>query len=448
MQWSTYVLAGASAGLGAVLTIGRVSSAQPLAGTGLEFTVITAVIVGGTKLSGGEGSVVGTALGSVLLGVVATGLSFMEVSQQLNYVITGLLILVAVLASQRQEFDRLGAPHGAPAALQAAAAGRRRRQDVAGGHSLQLEDIGKSFPGVRALDGITFGLRSGEVVALMGENGAGKSTLVKVLAGVHPPDDGRLVLDGQEVRLRSPSEAQHAGIRVIHQHFSLVPDLTVAENLFLGEEPTWGPLPFIRRRAMNARARALIEELELDVRPGDRIETLSVGRRQMVEVAKAMLSDAWLVVMDEPTSALSNRERDRLYELVRRLVQRGVGVLYISHKMEEIFELAERVVVLRDGRFVGERPIDEVDERALIAMMVGRDVENVFPHADVDARRRGPATSTGSPTAACSHEASLDGPRGRGGRAGRADGLRPLRGDALHRRPRPRDGGHDHGRRS
>jgi len=384
VQWSTYVLAGASAGLGAVLTIGRVSSAQPLAGTGLEFTVITAVIVGGTKLAGGEGSVVGTAIGSVLLGVVATGLSFMEVSQQLIYVITGLLILVAVLASQRQEFvawlrrtvRRLRTKRPPPPAAV---------REPGGAHTLELDGIGKSFPGVRALDGITFGLRAGEVVALMGENGAGKSTLVKVLAGVHPPDEGRLVVDGQEVRLRTPADAQHAGIRVIHQHFSLVPDLTVAENLFLGEEPTWGPLPLVRRRAMTARARALIAELDLDVRPDDRVETLSVGRRQMVEVAKAMLSEAWLVVMDEPTSALSNRERDRLYALVDRLVQRGVGVLYISHKMEEIFTLAERVVVLRDGTFVGERPVTEVDERSLIAMMVGREVENVFPHADVDA---------------------------------------------------------------
>ncbi|HEU4657106.1 MAG TPA: ATP-binding cassette domain-containing protein [Capillimicrobium sp.] len=385
VQWSTYVIAGASAGLGAILTMGRVSSAQPLAGMGLEFTVITAVIIGGTKLAGGEGSVVGTAIGSLLLGVVATGLSFMEVSQQLIYVITGLLILVAVLSSQRQELvdwvrrtaRRLRTKQPPPAA--AVADG-----DADGRHELRLEGIGKSFPGVRALDGISFTMRSGEVVALMGENGAGKSTLVKVLAGVHPPDDGRLVLDGRPVRFRGPADAQHAGIRVIHQHFSLVPDLTVAENLFLGEEPTWGPLPFVRRRAMTARARAIIDELGLDVRPGDLVEQLTVGRRQMVEVAKAMLSEAWLVVMDEPTSALSNRERDRLYELVDRLLERGVGVLYISHKMEEIFQLAQRVVVLRDGRFVGERPIGEVDERSLITMMVGRDVENVFPHADVE----------------------------------------------------------------
>ncbi len=382
VQWSTYVLAGASAGLGAILTMGRVSSAQPLAGTGLEFTVITAVIVGGTKLSGGEGSVIGTALGSVLLGVVATGLSFLEVAQELIYVITGLLILVAVLANQRQEAiaavrrtaRRLRTRQPPPAADAVERTGDR--------HELRVEGIGKSFPGVRALDRVTFAVRSGEVVALMGENGAGKSTLVKVLAGVHQPDDGRLVLDGQTVRFRSPHDAQEAGIRVIHQHFSLVPDLTVAENLFLGEEPRIGP--FVRRRAMTVRARRIIEELGLDVRPGDRLETLSVGRRQMVEVAKAMLSEAWLVVMDEPTSALSNRERDRLYELVDRLLARGVGVLYISHKMEEIFHLAQRVVVLRDGRFVGEKAIDEVDESGLIAMMVGREVDNVFPHVDVE----------------------------------------------------------------
>ncbi|MBB4662421.1 ATP-binding cassette domain-containing protein [Conexibacter arvalis] len=402
VQWSTYVLTGASAGLGAVLTIGRVSSAQPLAGNGLEFTVITAVIVGGTKLMGGEGSVVGTAIGSLLLGVVATGLSFMEVSQDLVFVITGLLILVAVLANQRaaaiaaarRTLRRLRArarPHGAAPAGGArsgddagAATGAQRSQAQAGGRELRLEEVGKSFPGVRALDGVSFSVRSGEVVALMGENGAGKSTLVKTLGGVHEPDDGRMLLDGAPLRLRSAADAQAAGIRVIHQHFSLAPDLTAAENLFLGAEPTWGPLPLVRRRAMHARARRLFDDLGLDVRPGDRVETLSVGQRQMIEVAKAMLSEAWLVVMDEPTSALSNRERDRLYALIERLLGRGVGILYISHKMEEIFTLAQRVVVLRDGRFVGERAIEEVDERRLIELMVGRDVDNVFPHVAVE----------------------------------------------------------------
>jgi ribose transport system ATP-binding protein len=386
VQLLTYVLAGASAGLGAILTIGRVSSAQPLAGTGLEFTVITAVIVGGTKLSGGHGSVVGTALGSLLLGVVAAGLSFLEVPQEINYVITGLLVLVAVLLNQRADFLawirrtarrlRTTAP---PSAAQVARAGDGPEADR---HELRLEGIGKGFPGVRALDGVSFTLRAGEVVALMGENGAGKSTLVKTLAGVHAPDDGRMVLDGKTVRFPSPSDASAAGIRVIHQHFSLVPDLTVAENLFLGDEPRFRPLPFIRRREMRRRAQKLIDELELDVRPQDRLETLTVGKRQVVEIAKAMLADQWLVVMDEPTSALSNRERDRLYELVRRLLDRGVGILYISHKMEEIFELAQRVVVLRDGRFVGEWPIGEVDESTLIKTMVGRDVTNVFPYVE------------------------------------------------------------------
>ncbi|MGK9232099.1 ATP-binding cassette domain-containing protein [Inquilinus limosus] len=382
VQTLTYVLAGMSAGLGAVVIIGRLGSAQPLAGTGLEFAAITAAIVGGTKLSGGEGSVTGTALGALLLGAINTGLSFLQVPQQAIYIVTGCLVLFAVLLSQR---DRLTATvakwrrrsRAAHTAEEAAAQARPRRLDR---HELRIVGLGKIFPGVKALEDVAFDIRAGEVVALAGENGAGKSTLVKCLSGVHQPDEGGLILDGRPVRLRTPAEAAVAGIAVIHQHFSLVPDLTVAENLFLGREP--GGIA-LRRAEMRRKAQEVIDQFGLGLRPDDRVGNLTVGQRQMVEIAKSMLSEAWLVIMDEPTSALSTRERDRLYELIGRMKGIGCAILYISHKMEEIFTLADRAVVLRDGRFVGERAIRDLDEPALIGMMVGRDIGNVFPHRPV-----------------------------------------------------------------
>ncbi|MHA6626634.1 ATP-binding cassette domain-containing protein [Pseudonocardia sichuanensis] len=376
VQLSTFVLAGASAGFGAVVMIGRVGSAQPMAGQGLEFAAITAAVVGGAKLSGGSGTIGGTMLGAIFVGVVNSGLSFLAVPQQTIYVVTGALVIIAVLLTQRQELTALW--DGARRALRS---GATRVGTSAGGrrtHRIELEGIGKSYPGVRALHEVSFGLGSGEVVGLVGENGAGKSTLVKMLAGAHEPDTGRLLLDGEPVRLRSPEDSRAAGVSVIHQHFSLVPDLTVLENLFLGREPT--RLGVLRRRRMRKEARRVLAELELDVDLDARLAGLPVGERQLVEVAKAMLDDAWLVIMDEPTSTLSHRERERLYELVGRLLERHVAVLYISHRMEEVYQLARRAVVLRDGEFVGEADLSEVAEPALISMMVGRRIDAVFAH--------------------------------------------------------------------
>ena len=255
----------------------------------------------------------------------------------------------------------------------------RPPQDV---RTLELIGVGKSFPGVKALDNVSLEISSGEVVSLVGENGAGKSTLVKVLAGVHEPDEGSIRIDGHQARLQNPDDARAAGISVIHQHFSLVPVLSVAENMFLGRELRLGRSGLMRRRAMLREARRLLGELELDVDPATPVERLTVGQRQMVEVCKAMLGRAWLIVMDEPTSALSTRERDQLYALIGRLVERGVAILYISHKMEEIFHLARSAVVLRDGRHVGDADLSTTTEADLVEMMVGRQVEEVFPRTE------------------------------------------------------------------
>ena len=378
---SVYLISGATAGLGAILTIGRLGSAQPLAGTGLEFTAITAAIIGGTKLSGGRGSIWGTAIGALLLGVINTGLSFLQVPQIIIYYITGALILVAVLTSQPEAITRLvrslrrraKSPGAAAAATAAHAEGAK--------HSITLSGIGKIFPGVKALDGVSFTVSAGEVVALAGENGAGKSTLVRCLSGVYRPDEGQLLVDGKAVAFASPNDAK--GISVIHQHFSLSPDLTVAENMFVGREPR-NSLGFLDRRRMRREAKAIMDELSLDIDVDAELRTLSVGRQQMVEIARAVLADAWFMIMDEPTSALSNRERDQLYTLIERLKGRGAGILYISHKLEEIFNQCDRVVVLRDGKFIGERKTAETDEAEIVSMMVGREVADIFPHLDAE----------------------------------------------------------------
>ncbi len=371
-QTATYVLCGVSAGLAAVIGIGRLGSAQPLAGTGLEFAAITAAVVGGASLAGGKGSVTGTMLGAIAIGTINAGLSFLQVSQQIIYMVSGLMILGAVLARgdlawKRQIFAKVEA---ASAARSDAAITSERRLDVSG--------VSKSFGGVKVLHNISFALKSGEVVALMGENGAGKSTLIKCLCGVHKTDGGVIAFIGGE---DGKSDARK-DVAVIHQHFSLVPDLTVAESLSLGREPVSGF--WLRRSVMRRRAEQVLGEVGLDCNVDVPVRSLTVGQRQMLEVAKALMASAWLVVMDEPTSALSNRERDQLYDIIATLRAKGCAVLYISHKMEEVKTLASRAIVLRDGHLVGDVALSETSERQLVHMMVGRDLENVFPWSPAD----------------------------------------------------------------
>ncbi|MQA85555.1 MAG: ATP-binding cassette domain-containing protein [Streptosporangiales bacterium] len=400
VRWATfvaYLTSGLTVGLGALVTIGRLSSIQPLAGQGLEFSAITAAVIGGTSLAGGRGDVVATFLGSVFVGVISAGLSFLGVSQAMIYVLTGVFVVVAVLVSQREVFAALGERYATARAVLANRLGRLRRPGrgarrgaaVAGSedqrvHRLEVEGVSKMFPGVVALEAVGFSIESGEVVALMGENGAGKSTLVKILSGNYRPSAGGILLDGTPVRHSGPEDARRAGIAVIHQHFTLVPDLTVAENMFIGEELRWWPFGPLRRRLMRSLTRDLLRELDVPVSPRARVGALTVGQRQMIEIAKAIHERAWLVIMDEPTSALSARERDRLYEFVDRLRRRGTAILYISHKLEEIYHLASRAVVLRDGQVVGRPSLAEVAPGQLVSMMVGRRIENLFPYVAAD----------------------------------------------------------------
>ena len=243
---------------------------------------------------------------------------------------------------------------------------------------LQMQGISKTFPGVRALDHVSLDVRPGEVLALMGENGAGKSTLMKVLAGAHQPDGGEILLDGQAVTLDTPQKAMELGVGIIYQEFNLVPHLSVAENIFLGREPR-GPAGFINAGKMRDDARQIMESLgsHIDVRtPAGRLQ---VAQMQMVEIAKATSRQARVIAMDEPSATLTEHELENLWRLIRKLKADGVGIVYISHRMEEVFAISDRVTVLRDGRSVGTKDIGDVTPRELVQMMVGRPVEDTFP---------------------------------------------------------------------
>lgn len=240
--------------------------------------------------------------------------------------------------------------------------------------ALRVRGVSKRFPGVQALDGVDFALAVGEVHALVGENGAGKSTLVKVLTGAIRRDAGTVEVFGHPMELRSPAEALRAGIAAIYQEFNLVPHLTVAENIFLGREPR-RRAGFLHWRELETRARQVLSRMQISLDPAAVVAHLSVAGQQMVEIAKALSVGARILVMDEPSAALTEHDLKALFEQVKRLQGQGVSVIYISHRLAEIFDVADRATVLRDGRVVGTRRVQDLDEVRLVRMMVGRDLE-------------------------------------------------------------------------
>src|SRR5688572_19984011 len=243
---------------------------------------------------------------------------------------------------------------------------------------LEARGLAKRFPGVRALDGVDLTVGRGETVAVIGENGAGKSTLMKILAGVQTPDAGEIRVEGRPVSIDSVRAAEELGISLIHQELNLCDNLDVASNLFLGREPRRGL--FLDRAKMERDAEGLLKRVGLDVPPRTLVSALSIGRQQMVEIAKALSVDAKLLIMDEPTSSLSQRETEHLFRVIRDLKSRGVSVVYISHRLGEVKEVADRVVVLRDGRNSGGLEKDQIEHAAMVKLMVGRELTQLFPH--------------------------------------------------------------------
>lgn len=243
--------------------------------------------------------------------------------------------------------------------------------------ALCMRGISKSFPGVMALSGVDLTVCYGRVHAIVGENGAGKSTLMKILSGAYQPSTGTIEIDGQPMRLRRPADAQALGIRMVHQELNLAPDLTVAENVFLGRMPRrWGR---VDRRRMFSEAATLLLQLGASIDARATLGDLSISQQQLVEIAKAYAADPRIIVLDEPTSSLSDGETDALFTILRRMKDRGVAIIYISHRLKEVMEIADDVTVLRDGKMIDTRPASGITAAGMIRHMVGRDVTNVFP---------------------------------------------------------------------
>ena len=246
---------------------------------------------------------------------------------------------------------------------------------------LELKGITKIFPGVKALDRVSFQLKAGEIHALMGENGAGKSTFIKVITGVHRAEEGEMYLDGRRVDFRSPLDAQNAGIAAIYQHVTSYPHLTVAENIFMGHEIRKHGI--MQWKKMNEAAGALLRQLDADFQPTARMGALSVAQQQMVEIAKALSTNARIIIMDEPTAALTKNESEELYRITEKLRDDGKSVIFISHRLEDMYRLASRVTVFRDAQYIGTYNVAEIQPPELIKAMVGREVSDLFPKPEV-----------------------------------------------------------------
>ena len=244
---------------------------------------------------------------------------------------------------------------------------------------IEMSGITKAFSGNVVLNNVSFELKPGEIHALMGENGAGKSTMMKILTGIYERDAGSIKVNGEEVVFKSPKDAEKLGIAVIHQELNILPELTVTENLFLGNEKTYGLFGILKKKEMYNEAKAVLAKLGLEIDPNTRAGDLSVGKQQIIEIAKAMMSDAKYIVMDEPTAALTDREIETLFVTIRELQAKGIAFVYISHRMEEIFAICDRITILRDGTYVGVREIPKTNFDEIVSMMVGRELGERFP---------------------------------------------------------------------
>ena len=246
---------------------------------------------------------------------------------------------------------------------------------------LKMNNISKSFPGVKALDKVNLNVYKGQVMALLGENGAGKSTLMKILSGAYKADQGEIILNNEKISVNSPSEATEKGIAIIHQELNLIPQLTIYENIFLGREIT-NSLGLLDKRAMILESKKYLEKLNLNLNPKTPVKLLSIAQQQMVEIAKALSINAQIIILDEPTDTLTEAEAQVLFTIIRELKKQEKGIIYISHKLDEIFEICDRVTVLRDGKYIDECAVQGLNIDEIIKMMVGRSLDEQFPHVE------------------------------------------------------------------
>ena len=242
---------------------------------------------------------------------------------------------------------------------------------------VEMEHINKSFPGVKALDDVSFCLRAGEVMALLGENGAGKSTLMKILSGVYQKDSGTIHIFGKEVQDLNPKKAQELGVAIIHQELNLCGHLTVAENIFLGHETMKKGL--LSDKEMRLKAKKVLDELNMDISADAVVGDLAVSKQQMIEIAKALSINAKILIMDEPTSALTSKEIEDLFVIIRKLTSQGMGIVYISHRLEELQHIVDRITIMRDGKYITSMDFKDTSLQAIITNMVGREIKEKFP---------------------------------------------------------------------
>ena len=383
---SAYVIGGLCAALAGIVLASRLQTGAPEAGLGEEFDVIAAVVIGGASLFGGRGTMLGTLIGAALISVLAKGQTLIGVPSNYQSFTRGVVILIAVVFDVlshrgRETSRRLGPRLGA----QGSTAGKEPslRGDASEAFlvepgtppALEAVNLGKSFLEIRAVDGVDFAVRPGEVHAIVGENGAGKSTLIKMLAGIYHPDAGEIRIDGEEVVIDSVARGQDLGVAVIYQERAVVPELTVAQNIMLGYEPVARIPGVIDRDALLRRAEDIWSLLGSPAPIGAVVRDLGPSVQQVVDIGRALAVQARVVIMDEPTATLTHEETKRLFQIIRSLKQRGVAIVYISHDLEEIFEVASLVTVLRDGELVGTLPVKDVDRPTLIRMMIGRDLD-------------------------------------------------------------------------
>ena len=390
IQLSTYIISGFCSALAGIILASRLQTGAPEAGSGEEFDVIAAVIIGGASLFGGRGTLFGTLLGAAFITVLAKGQTLIGIPANYQSFTRGIVILIAVTldslsqrsiaAPRRLRWANILSPPP-PDALPAAEVPHDAPQRKPGVPPvLEAAGLHKSFVEIRAVDGVDFAVGDGEVHAIVGENGAGKSTLIKMLAGALTPDSGEIRIDGAPVSLPSVAAAQDHGIAVIYQERAVVPELTVAQNIMLGHEPTYRLPGLIDRGAQRRKAEQIWALLGRPASVDTIVRELAPSIQQLVDIARALAFEARVVIMDEPTAALTHQETIRLFEIIRDLKRRGTAVIYISHDLEEIFEIADRVTVLRDGRLVRTLPVAEVTRPALIRMMIGREIDENARH--------------------------------------------------------------------